>query len=371
MRIESLSVTNFRNLAQVECTPHPRFNLVVGDNGQGKTNLLEVIYLLGVLKSFRTDKNRQLLGPEGSKAILGADIDRGGQLRHVGLEIQSRGKSVSLNHQLVRNLKDFFGTLNIVKFGPEDVSLLKDSPSERRRFLDRAIFQAHPIYAFEASRYEEVLKQRNAILKSPASDLQLFEVYDAQLVDTGSKLVARRLEFLSFFEEVFVETFRSIFQNDLIPEIRYESSWKNDDASSVAEIEDCLQRCLMRRREEEFSRGFTLSGPHRDDMVLYLNGHRAKDYASQGQHRALVLSLKIAQIKYLQSRYFFEPILLLDDVSSELDSLRNEQLFSFLLEETSGQVFVTSTHRDYIRLSTEFGLFQMREGTLQRPLSNP
>jgi DNA replication and repair protein RecF len=336
MRLQALEVQNFRNLAQVRLAPHPRFNLIIGDNAQGKTNLLEVVYLLGALKSFRTDKNRQLLGPLEPKARLDADVDRGGRQRRVTVEIHPGGKSVFLNQSPVRNLKDFFGTLNIVKFGPEDVSLLRAAPAERRKFLDRAIFQAHPVYAYEVSRYDEILKQRNSLLKYPSADVDLLDVYDGQLVESGARVVARRLDFLQFFEEIFVQTFHAIFDASFQVGIHYDSAWRGVDAKDVEGIAESFHRALVRRREDEVERGFTLSGPHRDDFSLMIGGKKARDFASQGQHRAMVLSLKIAQIRYLQSRYHFEPILLLDDVSSELDQIRNQRLFAFLLQETSG-----------------------------------
>ena len=165
MRIDALRLRDFRNIEDVFVEPHPRFNVLCGDNGQGKTNFLEAIYLMGAVKSFRPQTNAALVRIGQSEAVLEAKVDRGGYERIVRLDITDRGKRVSLNGNAVRNLTDFFGTVNVVVFGPEDIRILKGSPSDRRRFIDRAIFNAHPGFAVESQSYEEVLKNRNALLK--------------------------------------------------------------------------------------------------------------------------------------------------------------------------------------------------------------
>lgn len=366
MLLEALRLQRFRNIEFAELEPHPRFNIFWGDNGQGKTNLLEAIYLLSAVKSFRPQTNAALIQHGQEDAMLEARVDRGGYQRIVRLDISSRGKKVSLNNNPVRNLSDFFGTVNVVIFGPEDIQILKGSPSERRRFIDRAIFNAHPAYAVEMQNYEEVLKQRNALLKDPRHDRALLSIYDEQLIQYGADVVERRLDFIEHFRPVLNKTFKSIFDESFEADVSYDfhraDEFEFDPESTRIEIEATLERALGQTADEERDRGYTVVGPHRDDLGTTLNAHDVKTFASQGQHRAFVLAMKIAEIRYLEERYRFAPILLLDDVSSELDRERNRFLFDYLRKRTEGQVFITTTHRDYILLEEEVEAFHISGG---------
>ena len=370
MLVRALSLRHFRNLKQVSIAPHPRFNIFSGANGQGKTNLLEALYLLSAVKSFRPQTNAELIAFDQARATLTAHVDRGGQERIVTLEIGERGKKVSLNHNPVRQLSDFFGTLNVVMFGPEEIGLMKGSPSARRRFLDRAIFNAQPAYATEAMHYEEVLKQRNTLLKAPSLNHALLGVYDEQLIQYGASLVARRVAYLDDFEPTFQAIFKDIFDADFEARLSYELRWHEGasldqvDLTDRLKIERLLAEALSRTASEERDRGHTLVGPHRDDLSATLNGRDLKAFASQGQHRAFVLAMKIAEIAHLESRYNFAPILLLDDVSSELDRERNRYLFEFLTHRMEGQVFITTTHRDYILLKEDVVTFHVKQGQI-------
>lgn len=372
MLLEALRLRDFRNLAQVDIEPHPRFNLLTGANGQGKTNLLEAIYLLSAVKSFRAQStNRNLIRFERDEALLQARIERGGHRRQIRIEISGRGKKVYLNDESVRNLSDFFGTLNVVTFGPEDIGILKGSPSGRRQFIDRAIFNAHPAYGTESMHYEDVLKNRNALLKQPNVDDALLAVYDDQFIEWGTRIVRRRLDFIEDFRPVLKRTFNAIFSEDYDADVGYDATWMagHIDAGHALGEEDYLEtlfaEALRRSATEERDRGFTVVGPHRDDLSATLNGHQVRAFASQGQTRAFVLAMKIAEITHLEQRYHFAPILLLDDVSSELDRERNRHLFSFLRGRMQGQVFITTTHRDHILLDEELQLFNVVNGTVE------
>ena len=369
MRVDALRLRDFRNIEDVLVEPHPRFNVLWGANGQGKTNFLEAIYLLGAVKSFRPQTNATLVRHGAEEALLEARVDRGGYDRIVRLDITERGKRVSLNGNAVRNLADFFGTVNVVVFGPEDIQILKGSPSDRRRFVDRAIFNAHPGFAVETQSYDEVLKHRNALLKDRRVDRALLQTYDEQLIGFGADVMRRRLEFLEDFRPVLRSTFQSIFAEQFEAEVRYDVRWAEQtltESQSRAELETMLADGLRSSADEERDRGYTLIGPHRDDLQALLDGHEVKTYASQGQHRAFVLAMKIAEIRYLEERFHFAPILLLDDVSSELDQERNRFLFDYLRRRTDGQVFITTTHRDYILLDEEVASFRVAGGQLSR-----
>jgi len=372
MLLEALRLRDFRNLREVMLTPNPRFNVIAGPNGQGKTNLLEAIYLLSAVKSFRPGTtNRALIHFDRQEATLEARVERGGHERIVRLEISERGKKVFLNEGQVRNIADFFGTLNVVIFGPDDIGILRGSPSERRRFMDRAIFNAHPAFGTESTHYEDVLKHRNALLKEPRQNPTLLAVYDEQLITYGAQLLRRRLDFISHFRPVLTRTFANIFDPSLEADLRYAPSWLPEGESELDEdealaspqlLERALADALERTAREERDRGYTLIGPHRDDLHTTLGGHDVRTFGSQGQTRAFVLAMKIAEITYLEERYHFAPILLLDDVSSELDRERNRLLFDFLRNRTQGQVFITTTHRDFILLDQNLSIFDVNGG---------
>lgn len=367
MRVDALRLRDFRNIQDVFIEPHERFNILYGENGQGKTNCLEAIYLLSAVKSFRPQTNATLIRMGTDDALLEAKVDRGGYERLVKLEISERGKKVFLNNNPVRNLSDFFGTVNVVVFGPEDIQILKGSPGERRRFIDRAIFNAKPGYAVESSSYEEVLKQRNAMLKDRRPDATLLSIYDEQLIQYGADIMERRLQFLEDFRPVLNKTFQAIFDDSFTADVLYDCKWADVTYSECPKrhkLEQFLAGWLERTADEERDRGYTVVGPHRDDLKTLMNGLEVKSFASQGQHRAFVLAMKIAEIRYLEERFHFAPILLLDDVSSELDQERNRFLFDFLRERTDGQVFITTTHRDYILLDDDVQAFRVEAGNI-------
>ena len=363
MQIEALRLIDYRNLRHVDLVPHRRFNIFTGANGQGKTNLLEAIYLLGAVKSFRGQAtNQNLIRFDADQAALEARVERGGHVRRVRMEISERGKKVYLNDESLRNLADFFGTLNVVIFGPEDLRILKGSPSKRRTFIDRAIFNAHPAFATESSHYEDVLKNRNALLKERDVDGALLSVYDDQLLQWGAKILRRRLDFLHHFRPVLGRVFRSIFDAEMDADLSYEATWWPGKLEEVDDLEDALARALSQSAQEERDRGYTVVGPHRDDLVATLQGHEVRAFASQGQTRSFVLAMKIAEVIHLEERYHFSPILLLDDVSSELDREKNQRLFAFLQGRPEGQVFITTTHGDYIPLDDEAAYFEVVQG---------
>ena len=372
MLLEALRLRNFRNLQQVDIEPHHRFNILTGANGQGTTNLLEAIYLLSAVESFRSQAtNRKLIHFDRQEAVLEARIERGGHIRRIRIEISPRGKKVYLNEESVRNLSDFFGTLNVVTFGPDDIGILKGSPSGRRQFIDRAIFNAHPAYGTESMHYDDVLKNRNALLKQPKLDDELLAVYDDQFIEWGTKIIGRRLDFIEHFRPVLKKTFHAIFGDSFEANISYDATWIHGAINAEAALGDgdylekLLAESLRRSADEERERGYTVVGPHRDDLAATLNGHEVRAFASQGQTRAFVLAMKIAEITHLEQRYHFAPILLLDDVSSELDRDRNHHLFSFLKNRTRGQVFITTTHRDHILLDDELQSFTVTDGRIE------
>lgn len=370
MQLLTLGAERFRNLIDFEIEAHPRFNIFSGANAQGKTNLLEAIYVLGTLKSFRIQHPSELIRFGENDAVLSAHVDRAGARRQIQVSIKGGNRRVRVNGQSVRRLSDYLGTFAVVLFAPEDVSLLKGPPSDRRRFLDRAIFHSRAAYLDDISRYNEVLRQRNALLRDEHPRLDLLDVYTTQLCEHGARVLRSRLEFFRLFRPFFLDAFKRIFGAGLSSDLQYDTSkWfpqgfdLREDPADLPDLQKHLEQAFTRERRHELRRGRTLVGPHRDDFSVLLDGMPVRAVASQGQHRAFVLSLKISEITMLGDRFKVRPLLLLDDVSSELDRERNAQLFEFLSTFT-GQVFITTTSRDHILIDRDVTAWTVERGQL-------
>jgi DNA replication and repair protein RecF len=372
MYLESFEAEHFRNISGVSLEPHARFNILHGSNGQGKTNLLEGIYLLSAARSFRPQTNEDLIEFGHSEAYLNGQVIRGGIEHQIEVEIEDARKDRRLNGRSVthRN-EEGSGVLNLVLFGPEDLQLFKGSPSKRRSFIDRTISAGRPGYVTDLGHYEDVREQRNRLLKEESPDKALLEVYDEQLVEYGAKITKKRTEFLESFEQRVRTVFKDIFSGDISASLEYRLKWTSGEEDQLdledakpSDIESLLRSAIEKRRKREMERGYTLVGPHRDDLRAELDGKNLKTFGSQGQHRAFVLSLKIAEIQRMDDTFQFAPIFLLDDVSSELDRRRNRYLFEFLREQMDGQVFITTTHRDHILLDGDLRGFEISNGDI-------
>ncbi len=342
---EQVFVRQFRNLSSLDFVPGPRFNVLFGDNGQGKSNLLEVLFYLGSLRSFRGAPTEELVqrGKESStiaakvsgpglphtlKVRLHADIGAGRKARELGLD-DKRPRSTSV----------WLGVCPIVLFHPGDLELAQGGPDTRRALLDHMLEEIDPNYGATLSHYVKALRSRNRLLREDVPDRRAITSFDPILASAGSMLVQARSELVREIAPLAVQTTRMILGESIPIEIRYAPRVRED------EIAEALARSL----DKDIARGFTAEGPHADDVVLEVHARGAKHHASQGQQRTLVLALKVAELEVLARRLGRMPPLLLDDVSSELDRTRNERFFS-KLAEMGGQVFLTTTHPELIRL---------------------
>jgi DNA replication and repair protein RecF len=352
LKVLALEASDFRNLQTVFVEPHPRFNVFHGDNAQGKTNLLEAVYLLGTLRSFRAARTDELVRFGTEKARVRARVEKLGTERLLEVTLSPGHKSARVDGKASR-AASYFGGFNVVLFAPEDLRLPKGPPAGRRRFVDRAIFNAQPGYLSEAQTYERVLRSRNAVLRE-GGPLELLEVYDTQLCKAAVPLLERRRAFVSELMPFVERAFERVTQTGLKLEIAYQSA-----LTSEAE----LAEKLVAERRRDLARGATSSGPHTDELRLTLDGRAAASFASQGQLRAMVLALKVAEIEYLTQKLGAPPVLLLDDVSSELDPTRNQQLFAFL-QTVPCQAFITTTRPTHVLLSQERKDFHVVTGAI-------
>ena len=363
MIITELSICDFRNLELVRFEPNPRFNVLEGRNGQGKTNVLEAIYVLGALKSFRASQNREMIRFGVQQADVRAVL-RANEVQNVlRLVIGERGRQIWLDGKLRRSMQSSLGQLDVVLFAPEDLQITKGSPGGRRRFVDRALFGRWPASLADLRRYDDVLKQRNAVLKSGGSDA-LLDVFDQQLAEASVRLMAWRRQYLDVFAPTAADALDRVSAGELHAAIRYEPRIAGETSEDVL-------RVLHGERARDRARGVTSSGPHLDDMGVELDGRPARAFASQGQHRALVLAMKIAEIQVLQEGKGRSPVLLLDDVSSELDAERNGHLMRYLVSDAfGGQVFLTTTDRRHVqidadRVDSDWSCFTIRSGEVR------
>ncbi len=359
MRVDALAATNFRNLAPFRIEPHPRFNIFEGPNGQGKTNLLESIYLLSAFRSFRDVTNRQLIQWGEQDTRVFAEVTRHAVKRDIEIAISSKGKKVKLDGTAITRLPAAFVHFNVVLFTPDHLQLTKAGPEPRRRLLDRAIYATWPSYIDELRAYQAALRNRNALLRNHSTDRTVAAPFERLLVDTAVAVIRRRLDYIDALTPHVERAFHDITNGEHTVKLSYRGSpTDTDDAVRTA-----LETRLEATRATDERRGFTSFGPQTHDLTVTLDGRSARTYASQGQHRALVLALKIAELHHLRAVHNLEPVLLLDDVSSELDEARNAQLMHHLTT-AAGQVFLTTTDRRWIQLGNDRHVYAVSEGSV-------
>lgn len=400
MRIQVLTASNVRNLKPLTLEPRERFNVFVGNNGQGKTNLLEAIYAVATLRSFRTNRLADLISfgttaappasqvrndavepevsdvddkldaisdaamrPDELVARIGARVVKDELVRLYELALTPSGRRVTIDGKAVRPLARYFGGFNVVVFTPEDLQLPRGAPGDRRRFLDRTVFNAHGDYLATATDYEKVLKQRNAILRmnaqgamQPARVEEMLTIYDAQLAPLGLAIANARGAMVDELRGELANAFASITHTDRVANVRYVSR------IAGASVEHVLA-WHREGRVKDLATSSTQLGPHRDDLAFELDGREAGAFASQGQLRAIMLAWKTAEIAMLSRVLADQPILLLDDVSSELDPARNQYLFEHLANQ-AGQCFITTTHEGHVLLSKERANYRIENGQI-------
>ena len=357
-----------RNLRPLQLQPRERFNVFVGDNGQGKTTLLEAIYTIATLRSFRTAKLTDLIAFGAPEARLGARVVKDAVVRVYEVDLAPGSRKVRLDGKAVRPVSRYFGGFNVVVFTPEDLSLPRGSPGDRRRFLDRGVFNFEPGFLALASDYDKVLRTRNSVLKQagqgalPGKQVEeLLGVYDAQLAQLGTQIISARLRFLETLAPELVKAFSAITRTGLEAGARYLS--KLVDERGVVAPAPVIEDRLREGRARDLASQSTQLGPHRDDVVLELDGREAGSFASQGQLRAIMLAWKTAELQILGRAHGDQPILLLDDVSSELDPARNAYLFDHLAT-LAGQCFITTTAGDHVLLSRERADYRIQGGQI-------
>jgi len=372
--IREVRAALWRNLEALVLRPSSGLTVLFGRNGQGKTNILEAISFLATLRSFRTSHARELVRngeAPGARARLEAKVASGGLERGLEIEIADGTRVVKLDGKPVRAAAAIFGALSVVLFVPEDLFLPLAAPAVRRRYLDLAVFNVERGFYREASAFQRVLKSRNALLRTGRAAPALLETYDEELARTGARVVLRRRALVADLAPRMAALFKAL-HGDLEVELRYESDAQVAAAADEAAVREAVLQGLIRHRTVDERRRFTGFGPHTDDLAIRLSGRLAREHASQGQLRSLVLALKLAELANVEQRRGDAPVLLLDDVPSELDPERRSFLFE-MIASLSCQTLISVADRDVIPPLARREDFLIAEGRVSevRPEGNP
>ena len=350
MKISSLSLKNFRNYKSLSLSFDPNINSLCGSNAQGKTNLIEAIFFACIGKSFRTSKEKQMIrwGEESAKIALVA----GNGIREKKIEVvlqTGQKKMVKMDGLVIRRIGDVLGEVPIVFFSPDELKLVKDAPEERRRFMNIDISQTNKRYFYLLSRYDKILDNRNKLLKT-TKDFEVLKetvvIWDKALAAAGLKIIEEREKFITAISPYAEKAHEYISGGEKL-KLEYKKP-------EVKTEEEYLKK-LSRNIEKDFKFGYTTFGPHRDDIDIYLNGEEVKAFGSQGQQRTAALSLKLAELEIIKNQTGEYPVLILDDVFSELDATRRKRLIKFT---SRCQTFITTTDEELC----EGNLIRIKDG---------
>ena len=344
MRIKRLGLKNYRNCKDVSLDFKSMKSLIIGKNAQGKTNILESIYFLSDLKSPRTSTVSDLIKFGENKFEINAQVERNDTDIELDFSYDSDKKREIKINKLKTTAKSFKQVIKTVLFSTKDLSLLRGTPQDRRDWLDRAISQIYPAYDERLSKYDKIRIQKNNLLKNEQIDEALYDIYNEQLVITGANIIFLRKKFLKEIEQIASDKHRVISDTEEFG-LNYTCPYEDIDA-----ISNYLKQELRERRREEYARRQSCVGPHRDDIEFTINGMDATKFASQGQQRTLVLSLKLSELEIIRGKTGFSPILLLDDVLAELDEMRQNYLLKSIEKDT--QTIITSV--DTLLFEEEF-----------------
>ncbi|MFB5663526.1 DNA replication/repair protein RecF [Alteribacillus sp. HJP-4] len=369
MHLNEIRLKQYRNYHELRLPVENKVNVILGENAQGKTNLMEAIYVLAFAKSHRTSKDKELIKWEEDFARIEGDITRKTGSASLEVILSAKGKKVKVNRLEQRRLSEYIGACNVVMFAPEDLSLVKGGPQLRRRFIDMEIGQISPVYLYDLAVYQKILKQRNQLLKDGAqaeeSDELMLDILTEQLAETAAKVIKKRFSFISMLENWAKEIHQQISRGKEELALAYLPTAHVSEDMELSKIEERLHEAFSKNKRNEWRRGLTLTGPHRDELSLHINGRNVQTYGSQGQQRTAALSLKLAEIELIHDNIGEYPILLLDDVLSELDHFRQSHLLNTIQGKV--QTFVTTTSVDGIEHETlrQASAFIVEEGTLK------
>lgn len=338
MYVSGLTVADFRNYSFETVRLADKINFIVGKNAQGKTNLIEAVCLCSVGKSARTPRDKELIRQGKTRARVSLTAQKSHGADKVEIILDETGKHISVNGLPLTRIGELMGVVPTVFFSPDEMRIVKEAPSDRRRFMDIALCQMSKAYFYVLSRYNKALMQRNKLLKSGYATNDALDVWDMQLSDSGARIIKTRRGFIKNLNEYTRECHEFLTDGAESLSLNYESI-QGEDAE---EIKDAYIRQLLSDRERDRARGYTHSGPHKDDIAFKIGDLDIRAFGSQGQQRTAALAVKLAEVELVGQRGEY-PVLLLDDVLSELDLGRQKRLISKIKDH---QTIITCTHID-------------------------
>jgi len=339
MYLKQLSLVNYKNIVQAEINFSPKINCFIGSNGSGKTNILDAIYYLSYCKSHSNSIDNQNITHNEDFFVIQGNywINDKEENIYCGLKRKQK-KQFKRNKKEYERLSDHIGLLPLVLISPNDNQLILDGSDERRRFIDSIISQYDREYLQTLIQYNNALTQRNSLLKSNISDNSLFEIWEEQLADNGSKIFEKRLAFIADFLPIFQSYYEFLSMNNEQVGLSYESQLKKED----------LLTQLKNTRDRDRILGYTTKGIHKDELEMLLGEYPIRRVGSQGQNKTYLIALKLAQFNFIKRISNITPILLLDDIFDKLDADRVKQIISLVSEDKFGQIFITDTNREHL-----------------------
>jgi len=345
----------------IRVEPGKRFNLLYGLNGQGKTNFLEAIYLLGNSRSFRNSRLPEFIRHGQTQALVSGEVESCGTVSEIRLSLETAGRRVEIDQKGIKRASDLHGKLNAVVFSPDDTGMVKSGPEARRRYLDRAVYTGDIGYLHCWHDYHRILKQRNHLLKSP--DKTGLDIWTEKLAIAGAEVIERRQRYVALLDAQLQQHYATISGGSETAGISYQP----DGVQATDRDGICVEllQLFQRHGKSDERYGTTTAGPHRDDLLFCLDSRHLKAFGSQGQQKSFILALKMAEMENLRMVFSEPPLLLLDDMSSELDAQRNSNLMEYLTSRDI-QVFITTTQPSSALLATtaHCSVFRVENGNL-------
>ncbi len=366
MKLIELSVKNYRNLENNKFQFNNEINYIYGNNAQGKTNLLEAIWMLTGTRSFRGSKDSQLIRfNEDYANLMGKSVFEG-RNQEIRVNFAQGKRRIFLNGVAKKRLSEIIGRFRTVLFSPAHLSLVQDGPENRRKFLDAAICQLKPPYTQILIEYNQTLKHRNALLKTISKtnkNFHLIDVWNQKLIESGTEIIKNRMNYLSQFIQIFRRMYSEISGNKEIISMSYVSAITKNmwHSFSEKEVKTNFEVLLKNNEFSDIKSGSTSIGPHKDELTIILDGKPLRNFGSQGQQRSAVLAMKLAEADAIENKIQDSPIILLDDVMSELDERRKEYLMSKIKNR---QVFITGCDYNLLKSFNEASKFQISNGKL-------
>ncbi|WAW14921.1 DNA replication/repair protein RecF [Peptostreptococcus equinus] len=364
MYIKSVILKDYRNYKNLFIEFNENVNLIIGPNGQGKTNIVESISLMSIGRSFRTSKDKELIRFGCESLYSSCSFNKRNLDKKIEIIIQKDKKGIKVNGVSIKSIQELLGNLNVVVFSPEDLRLVKDGPKERRTFIDKEISQIMPRYYNILTSYNKILNQRNKLLKSYNIDYNLLDVYDQSMADFGSEIYVIRNKFIKKLANISNNMHKNLTSGVEELKIKYRNQIKfDDDNYDIGEVKNKILELMLENREHDCQTRTTKIGPHKDDLGIYINDIDVRLYGSQGQQRTASISLKLSEVELIKQEVGDYPVLILDDVFSELDQNRQKMLIDKL---ENIQMFVTSADplHKHILSKNKYTIFNIDKGEI-------